>query len=317
MQEFAGAEQVGGKTRGCVLTIGNFDGVHLGHAALLDAVLDRAKRAGRPAAVYTFDRHPRRVLQPGIELPRLMSREQFAFELRRRGIDSLVVEPFTPKLAALSAEEFLREVLVKQLAPSEVVVGRDFRFGRGRSGDDDTLKRELPAFGIQVDIIAQVLEGGADVSSTRIRRLIMDGEVDEVTRCLGRPYSVWGSVVGGDRRGRELGFPTANLDSENELLPARGVYATRVRLIGAGGPTGPARPAVSNIGTRPTFEAGRVLCETHLLDFDGDLYGQRIAIEFLTRLRPEQRFPGPDALREQIARDIEAARAALSASSAR
>ncbi len=311
MEEFAGAERVGGKTRGCILTIGNFDGIHLGHEALLREVLERGRSQGRSTAVYTFDRHPKRVLQPGIHLPRLMSREQLAWALSERGIDALVVEPFTAELASLSAEAFIRDVLVKSLAPAEVVVGRDFRFGRGRSGTDETLRRELPALGIQVDIIAQVLEGGVDVSSTRIRSLLQEGAVEEVHRCLGRPYSVWGAVMQGDRRGRELGFPTANLAPDNELLPARGVYATRVSFLEKGRPGATSYPAVTNIGTRPTFDTDQTLCETHLLDFDADIYDRRISVEFHTRLRAEKRFPGPDALRAQIARDVEAARAQL------
>jgi len=308
MQVFEGAARVESTIHGCILTIGNFDGLHLGHAALLDAVLARGRARKRPTAVYTFDRHPRRVLQPQLALPRLMTSRQLEWQLRQRGIDALIVEPFTPELAGLAAEEFIARVLVEKIRPSEVVVGRDFRFGRGRQGSDETLQRELTPLGVEVDIIPQVFAKGEDVSSTRIRGLLIDGRVGEVGLCLGRPYSLWGRVVAGDRRGRELGFPTANLECENELIPARGVYATSVQRFRGDWPDGEERAAVTNVGTRPTFTDGRTLVETHLLDFDGDLYGERLALAFHARLRDERRFSGPDELRRQIARDADAAR---------
>ena len=311
MEIFRGSDRVGGKTRGCILTIGNFDGIHLGHRALLDAVMRSGRAQGRPAAVYTFDRHPRRVLQPGSPVPRLMSPAQMEWALESAGVDILIVEPFTAELAGLPAPDFIEQILIGRIGPSEVVVGRDFRFGRGRSGSDETLQEHLPASGVQVDVIAQVLVEGRDVSSTRIRGLLAEGQVEEVTRCLGRPYALWGTVIAGDRRGRQLGFPTANLDPDDELIPARGVYATTVERLEHGRPDGVTRLAVTNVGTRPTFEPGQLMAETHLLDFEGDLYGARLALSFHARLRDEQRFSGPDELRAQIARDAAAAREVL------
>jgi riboflavin kinase / FMN adenylyltransferase len=311
METFEGSDKLGARGRGCVLTIGNFDGLHLGHRALLDAVVERAHALGRLAAVYTFDRHPRRVLQPDLHLPRLNSRDQLEHGLRASGIDLLIIEPFTRELSDLEPERFVERVLVERIGPAEVFVGRDFRFGHGRTGSDETLRRTLPASGVRVSVISQVLVDGEDVSSTRIRRLLEEGRVAEVARCLGRPYSVWGTVVAGDRRGRTLGFPTANLAPENELIPARGVYATTVRTIESGTPCTTPHPAVTNVGTRPTFEPGRLLVESHLLDFDGDLYDRRIEVSFEARIRDERRFSGPEELRAQIQLDAAQARSLL------
>jgi len=311
MEIYRGSDKIGARARGCVMTIGNFDGLHLGHRALLDAVVTRARALGRPAAVYTFDRHPRRVLQPQTPLPRLSSSEQLEYELSRAGADLLIIEPFTPELSSLSAEEFVQSVLIDRIGPAEVIVGRDFRFGRGRSGSDETLRQQLPKTGVRVDVITQVFAAGGDVSSTRIRQLLASGSVEEVARCLGRDYEVWGRVVEGDRRGRTLGFPTANLAPDNELIPASGVYATTVRMLEGGIPTGPVYPSVTNVGTRPTFEAGRVRVEAHLLDFAGDLYGRRIALGFHARIREERRFSGPDELKERIRQDAAEARKLL------
>jgi riboflavin kinase/FMN adenylyltransferase len=294
--------------RGCVITVGNFDGLHLGHRALLDAVLARARELARPAALYTFDPHPRRVLQPELAQPQLMLWEQLALGLEEHGLDVLIRERFTREFAALDPEVFLRDVLAPRLAPAEIFVGRDFHFGRGRAGSGELLARIAPRLGIRVTIIPHVKVGGEDVSSTRIRRALLAGDVDDAAAALGRPYSVWGEVVSGDRRGRTLGFPTANLATRNELLPARGVYATTVRLFKGDRPGPECLPAVTNVGTRPTFDPGRLLAETHLIDFEGELYNCRLELAFHARIRDERRFEGPDALRQQIALDVQRAR---------
>jgi riboflavin kinase/FMN adenylyltransferase len=311
MRVYAGSDALDAAGRGCVLTVGNFDGLHLGHQALIDAVLARARALGRPAALYTFDPHPRRVLAPESAHPQLMTWEQLAYGLERRGIEVLVRERFTAAFASLAPEAFLRDVLAARLAPVEIFVGRDFHFGRDRTGSSELLARLAPELGIRVASIGHVKVGGQDVSSTRIRRALAAGDVEDAAAALGRPYSVWGEVVSGDRRGRTLGFPTANLATPNELLPAYGVYAARVRLFEAGRPGSKWLPAVTNIGTRPTFEPGRVLAETHLLDWQGDLYGCRLELAFCARIRAEQRFSGPDELRRQIARDAQRARQLL------
>ncbi|MFQ5697335.1 MAG: bifunctional riboflavin kinase/FAD synthetase [Myxococcota bacterium] len=311
MRVYRGSAGIAEADRGCVLTIGNFDGVHLGHQALLAALLERARIRRCPAVVYTFHPHPRQVLAPERAQKLLMTFEQLAAELERRGIDALIQEPFDRTFASLTAEAFLRDVIHARIAPEAIFVGRDFHFGKGRAGGDQTLARIGPDLGIRVTIIPQVSAGGRDVSSTRIRQALAEGRVDEARLCLGRPYAIRGRVVEGERRGRTLGFPTANLEVENEILPANGVYATWLRRLGHPADGCVRRASVTNIGVRPTFEPGRVLCETHLLDFDGDLYGERVELGFVSQLRGERRFPSPEALAEQIARDASSARTLL------
>jgi riboflavin kinase/FMN adenylyltransferase len=313
MRVYEGSDAVDGSLRGCVLTVGNFDGLHLGHRALLDAVVARAAALGRKAVLYTFDPHPRRVLFPDQKLPQLSTWDQLRGELEASGIAALVREPFTHEFAALAPEEFLGGVIAERIGPCEVFVGRDFHFGKGRAGSGDWLRGSAPAHGIRVEIIEQVRAGERDVSSTRVREALARGDVAEALLCLGRPYTIWGQVVEGERRGRTLGFPTANLAPENELVPGNGVYATRVRIFAGDRPEGASLPAVTNIGTRPTFEPGRVSIETHLLDFTGDLYGRRIAVSFHQHLRDERRFNGPDELARQIALDAALARERLAA----
>jgi riboflavin kinase/FMN adenylyltransferase len=316
MRVHEGSAGLGDATRGCVLTVGNFDGLHLGHRALLEAVRARARALGRSTALYTFDPHPRRVLFPDQPQPRLMTFPQLCLELEAAGIDHLVREHFTSEFAALSPEEFLRGVIAERVGPCEVFVGRDFHFGKGRAGSGEWLRASAPGLGIRVEILEQVRVGGIDVSSTRVREALARGDVAEAALCLSRAYTVWGRVIEGDRRGRTLGFPTANLASENELVPAHGVYATSVRLFQGDRLAPTSHPAVTNVGTRPTFEPGRVSIETHLLDFEGDLYGRRLALSFHAHIRAERRFSGPDELKSQIALDAARARELLRAGAA-
>ena len=317
MQVIEGSDPPRDSARGCVLTVGNFDGLHLGHRALLEAVVARGRELSRPTAVYTFDPHPRRVLFPeeaeGLRM--LMTWDQLVAGLAEFEIDFLVRERFTPAFSALSPDEFLRDVIAERLGPREVFVGRDFHFGKGRAGSGEMLAARGPELGIRVQLVPQVCAGGADVSSTRIRAALAQGDVEDARTCLGRPYTVRGRVVEGDRRGRTLGFPTANLACENELVPAYGVYATRVRLFDPGGATLEPRwfESVTNVGTRPTFALGRVLVEAHLLDFTGDLSGRRLELAFHQRIRAERRFSGPDELARQIAADAARARVLLAA----
>ncbi len=311
MRTYEGSAAVGEGVRGCVLTIGNFDGLHVGHAALLRAVRERGRELGVATGVYTFDPHPRRVLTPERPVPLLMTWDQLLLGVGEAGIDFLVREAFTQEFAAQSAETFLGQVIREHLGPAELFVGRDFHFGKGASGSGETLGRIGPTLGMRVTIIPQVRVDGRDVSSTRVRELLRRGEVEEAASCLGQPYTIWGMVVEGDRRGRTLGFPTANLEPDNELIPANGVYAGTVQVLEGGRPAGAPLAAVTNVGTRPTFEPGRVLAEAHLLDWDGDLYGRRLALSFHARIRAEQRFDGPDQLAAQIRRDAEQARVLL------
>lgn len=296
-----------------VLTVGNFDGLHVGHRAIMSTVIGRARALEGVSAVYTFEPHPRKVLRPD-RAPRLLTTIEQKLELLEgMGLDVAIVEPFDRTFARLPADRFVREIIHERIGPAEVYVGYDFRYGRDREGSMRTLTELGPHLGFAVTIIPEVRIGNRDVNSTRIRELLETGQVEEAAELLGRPYTVRGRVVAGDRRGRSIGFPTLNLEPENEILPAMGVYAGRVRLLdGAEGSAADLLAAVINVGRRPTFEASdAVLAEAHLLDFEGDLYGRRVEFGFASHLRDERRFPSVDALKRQIGLDAEEARRRL------
>jgi riboflavin kinase/FMN adenylyltransferase len=296
-----------------VLTIGNFDGLHVGHRAIMETVVGRARDLEGEAVVYTFEPHPRKVLQPDRAPRLLMTIEQKLERLESLGVDLAIVEPFDAAFAAVSPETFVREYIHERIRPMEVYVGYDFHYGRDREGSMRLLTETGPRLGFAVTIIPEVSLEGADVNSTRIRALLEAGDVVTAAALLDRPYGVRGEVVEGDRRGRTLGFPTANLAPQSEILPAAGVYAGMLRLLDAGEPApGPWLPAVTNVGRRPTFLEGQALvAEAHLIDFEGDLYGRSVELDFRHRLRAEQKFSGVDALRDQIARDVQDARSRL------
>ena len=296
-----------------VLTVGNFDGLHVGHRRILETVTGRARALEGEAAVYTFEPHPRKVLQPERAPGLLTTLEQKLELLAGCGIDVVVVEPFTPEFARTPPERFVRDVIQARLHPREVYVGYDFHFGHDREGSMRQLTELGPRLGFAVTVIPEVTFAGEDVNSTRIRSLLAAGDVAGAARLLDRPYAVRGRVVPGERRGRALGFPTLNLELDNEVIPATGVYAARAVFLDAGRPErGAAFGAVTNLGRRPTFgteDAVRV--EAHLFEFDADAYGRRVELAFLARLREERRVPDAEALRAQIARDAEAARRQL------
>ncbi len=290
---------------GPVLTIGNFDGVHRGHRALLGQVVDAARRRGVPACVFTFDPPPRSVLAPSQAQPRITAWPERVRLLGECGVDQVIVEHFTPAFAQHPPEWFVREVLGRRIRPVELVVGYDFRFGRARAGTLDTVAEGLP--GVPVSSIAAVSDDSLVVSSSAIRRQVQSGDVRGAALLLGRPHQIRGVVVAGDQRGRQLGFPTANLSCASELLPAVGVYAVKVRVNGGDG-----QAAVANLGVRPTFGSGNELrVEVHILDYRGDLYGQELDVLFVDRIRGESRFRSVDALVTQIRADIDAARGML------
>jgi riboflavin kinase/FMN adenylyltransferase len=223
------------------------------------------------------------------------------------GIDVLIVETFDTVFSWTTAEEFVRIILHERIQPAEVYVGYDFRFGRDREGSMRLLTELGPRLGFAVTIIPEVTVDEGDVNSTRIRKLLSESRVREAAAMLGRPYSIRGDIIEGDRRGRTIGFPTANLTPENEILPQPGVYAGRMRFLDAGpGPAaGDELPAVTNVGIRPTFGGkGRVQAEAHLIDFEGDVYGRYVDLSFVDHLRPERRFPGVEELKKQIAADV-------------
>ena len=297
-----------------MLTIGNFDGVHVGHRQILRTVVERAQARGGEAVVYTFDPHPRKVLQAEHAPAMLTTTEQKLELLEQAGIDLVVLETFTREFAKIPADRFVREHVHERIDPVEVYVGYDFHYGRDRAGSMRLLTELGPRLGFAVTIIPEVTIAGLDVSSSRIRERLAAGDVEAAHVLLGRPFAVRGRVVEGDRRGRTLGFPTINLAPENEVIPGLGVYAGHVRLLAASGAgaDGARLAAVANVGRRPTFkENDPPLAEAHLLDFEGDLYGRRVELTFERRLRAEQRFASVDALREQIARDVAAGRRVL------
>ena len=285
-----------------VLALGNFDGLHRGHAKIIDRVRRRAgERGGTPAAM-TFDPHPPRVVRPDKAPPLLMTTEQRLEALGRAGMQGVAVVRFTPEMSLWDPETFVRTVLVEWLRVVEVWVGANFLFGHDRAGTFSVLRSLGSRYGFRAEKIDPVRYKDFVVSSTRVRRLIAEGRVDEAGALLGHHYFIDGTVVRGDARGREIGFPTANLDTANELLPPPGVYATMAGLNGI------EHPSVTNIGTRPTFGGGEVRVESHLLDGGRDLYDARMRLSFVQRLRDELPFPDVDALRAQIEADARAAR---------
>jgi riboflavin kinase/FMN adenylyltransferase len=292
----------------CAAAIGNFDGVHRGHARLVAETVAAARQLGGRSVVLTFDPHPARVLAPGSAPASLVGLAQKAELLGALGVDTLAVLPFTPAMASLPAEAFARDVLGSCLGAAAVVVGDGFRFGHGRTGDAALLSELGRTLGWSVTTVPPVTHLGEPISSTRVRRALAAGDVAAATELLGRHFFVDGAVEAGEGRGRGLGFPTANVASTNETLPANGVYACLFTMGGE-----PAREAVANLGTRPTFEAGGAAprLEVHVLDTERDLYGREVRVSFVERLRGEERFADADALVRQIAEDVARAREVL------
>jgi len=286
-----------------VLALGNFDGVHRGHDKLIDHVRRRAAELNATAAVLTFDPHPPRVVRPDKAPPLLMTIDQKLDRMAAAGMDGAAVVHFTRELSRWDPETFVQRVLVEWLDIAEVWVGANFLFGRDRSGNFSLLRSLGARYGFRVEKITPVRYKEFVVSSTRIRRLIGSGKVDEAGALLGHHYFIDGEVVPGARRGQKHGVPTANLSTANEVIPPDGVYATTVTIDGS------IHPAVTNIGRRPTFETdGERVVETHLFDYDEDLYGRRIRLAFVRRLRGERAFPDAGTLRRQIAADCDQAR---------
>jgi riboflavin kinase/FMN adenylyltransferase len=294
---------------GSVVAIGSFDGVHQGHLAVIGATIELVQRLneGRAdpgeVAALTFDPHPAKLLAPDLAPTLIATAEQRVTWLGEAGVGHVVLVPFDESLAAVSAPDFIGEVLKRQLGAAGVVVGFDFTFGKGGVGNTRLLRQESARHDMQVHVVEPFHLDGLLVSSTKIREFILSGRVYGAMKLLGRPFQLSGEVIRGKARGRTLGFPTANMAAEQEIKPANGVYAARARvgseLIDA---------AVS-IGIVPTFDNGNdVTVEAHLLDFEGDLYGKTITLEFVKRLRPERRFDGPEALVVQIIEDVKQVR---------
>jgi riboflavin kinase/FMN adenylyltransferase len=280
-----------------VLALGNFDGLHRGHLKIVERVKRGAAEQGGTPMAMTFDPHPPRVVRPDKAPPLLMTKEQRLEALHRAGIACVAVVRFTPELSHRDPETFVRRVLVEWLRISKLWVGANFLFGHGRSGNFSTLRTLGQRYGFRAEKIDPVRYKDFVVSSTRIRRLVSEGRMDEAGALMGHPYYVDGQVVHGRGRGREIGVPTANLATDNELVPPHGVYATTMTIDGI------VRAGITNVGVRPTFGESDVSIETHLLNHDADLYGRNVRLSFVQRLRDERRFPDVDALRAQIEAD--------------
>jgi len=290
--------------RGSVLTIGNFDGIHLGHQAILRGAVERAGELGAVSTALTFDPSPRRVLRPESAPLQLSTTAQRQDWFAEAGLESAIILPFTIELSRLTPEEFVQQILVRNLNVRTILVGENFRFGHQQAGNVLMLIDLSHKHGFEVAVIPPVTYRGEIVSSTAIRREISSGRVTHAARLLGRPFVLTGEVVPGTGTGRKFTFPTLNLKPDQELLPARGVYITRTRLEGEA----QSRRSVTNIGTRPTFNGTSQTVETHLLDFGGDVSAKRIEVQFWNRIRPEKKFAGPGELRAQITADIARAR---------
>ena len=286
-----------------VLALGNFDGLHRGHRKILDRMRRVAEERGATSVIMTFDPHPPRVVRPDKAPPLLMTKTQKLEAIAEAGVQGAAIVRFTPELSNWEPETFVRTVLVDWLRVAEVWVGANFLFGHDRSGNFSMLRVLGARYGFKAEKIDPVRYKDFVVSSTRIRRLVGEGRVDEAGALLGHQYFLDGTVMRGDQRGRTIGFPTANLCSENELLPPHGVYATTARIADI------VHPSITNVGTRPTVDAsGRTVVETHIFNVDRDLYGQPIRIGFVQRLRDERTFESLDLLRAQIEADCQRAR---------
>jgi riboflavin kinase/FMN adenylyltransferase len=285
---------------GCVATIGNFDGIHLGHQAVLGQLAEKASELGLPSVVITFEPHPQEFFRPDAAPSRLTGFREKMQALRRYAVDHVLCLRFDRALADLPAQDFIQRVLVRSLGVRSLVIGGDFRFGQRRQGDVALLQQEGERNGFQVLVMRAFEIGGERVSSTRIRAALQQGDLAAAEKLLGRCYRLSGRVVVGDRRGRQLGFPTANihLNRRNSRITLTGVFAVQVFGLEREPLQG-----IANIGTRPTVDGTQTRFEVHILDFAGDIYGRHLQVEFLSRLRDEARFESLEALRQQIRRD--------------
>jgi riboflavin kinase / FMN adenylyltransferase len=300
-------EAIDPRYRGCVLSVGVFDGVHVGHQKVLGTAVERARDAGAQPVVFTFHPHPLEILRPAEAPPLIQTFGQKLELLRQIGIAAVVWPRDMEGVLALTPEEFFERIVAGSLAARAVVEGSDFRFGAGGKGDDAMLARLAAARGIAVESVEHITVDGERVSSTRIRRLITEGRVAEAARCLGRPYSYVGTVVEGHHRGGKLlGYPTVNIDAPRFLIPAQGVYAGWAAVGGR------RLAAAVSVGSLPTFHRQHpIVVEAFLLDFEGELYGAQVALEFVERLRSQAAFATPDGLRQQLAADCDRVRTIL------
>jgi riboflavin kinase/FMN adenylyltransferase len=308
MNVFNSLDEISDDFRGAVATIGNFDGVHLGHQYIFQKVILHARQEKSRAVVITFEPHPKMVLHPERKPFYLItSLEEKIARIAETGMDGLLLIPFSLEFSHTTAREFVRSILWDRLRISKIYIGHDYTFGRGREGNETSLAVAGEQLGFAVEVVSAFKVGEAVISSTLTRNMILEGRVKEAALYLGRPYNLSGEVISGHRRGRDLGFPTANLRPDKALIPARGIYAVRLLLEGK------ARQGVLNIGFNPTFSDNALSVEVHIFDFDEDIYGKRLEVLFIDRIRDEMKFDGPAQLVEQIRRDVETAGKILSA----
>jgi riboflavin kinase/FMN adenylyltransferase len=297
MKIFHGTDNAG-ILRGTVLTLGVFDGLHLGHQRIMQTVVESARAIDAVPTVITFDPHPRAVLHPENAPPLLQTLDQRLANFGVLGIEQAIVIRFDKEFAAIDAESFLRDIVHERLQAREVFLGKGFFFGKNRGGNIELLREMSKKLGFFADEVPEVRLRGARISSSKVRQLLADGKVNIARRMLGRPYGVEGQIVHGLQRGRTIGFPTANLHPHNRVIPKFGVYATATLIEGKW------RRSVTNVGIRPTFDDGRTpSIESYIFDFDGDLYGDVLRVRFLHRIRDERKFGGLDELKAQIEKD--------------
>ncbi len=308
MQRLDGGSAVPAPLRGGIVALGNFDGFHKGHQAVVGRAVTRARAEGRPALVATFDPHPVRFFAPDVPPFRLTTLDQRQRLFAAAGADAMLVFHFDKELASVTAADFVNDYLVTRIGAAGVATGEDFTFGKGRSGDVDVLRMLALANRLSVESVSPVNDGEEPVSSSRIREALREGDCETASELLTRPFAIEGEVEHGDKRGRVLGYPTANLPLGNYLRPRFGVYAIRGRLD-----DGSILDGVANLGTRPMFDPPKELLEPYFFDFDGDLYGRRIEVELISFLRGEEKFEHVEALKAQMARDCDEARRRLAA----
>lgn len=293
-----------------VLTVGTFDGVHAGHRAIIDTVVAKAKEKGARSVLVTFDPHPRNIISPGDDGIKLLTTLEERCEiLEELGIDRMVVIPFDRDFSLLSSEEFIREIIHKKIGVSEFVIGYDHHFGRNREGTIETIEKLGAELGFDSYVVSKHEVGEKTVSSTAIRNAISEnGDIEQATEFLQRPYRLNGTVIHGDKRGKEIGFPTANIKPEhvNKIIPKEGVYAVKVRINGSW------FEGMMNIGTRPTFDGGQQTLEVHLFNFDKNIYGKEVQVRFFKRIRDEKKFNGKEELIEQLKADKQQSQVLLS-----
>jgi len=311
MKTFTHLDQIIEPFKNAVITIGNFDGVHIGHQALFHEAIEKAEAIGGTSVAMTFEPHPRRVMKKNNHPPLITLYEQKSELIQRTGIDVLICVPFTLEFAALTPRQFVGDVLVDKIGMKAIIVGKDYSFGKNRAGDLDLLKSFGPEYGFEVIVAGWIKSAQARaerISSTKIRQLVMEGRMERAEKMLGRNYQIRGKVVAGrDRGGKVLGIPTANINLHDELCPKTGIYAVTVECEGQ------QHRGVANIGYSPTFDDHEFTVEVHILDFSGNIYDKKIRVNFIKRIRDEIKFSNISELIDQINIDIKAARKILAA----